>query len=523
MSERPEPDNAFSGFTSMRAFLWPIHTYELKKFLPTAFMLFLVVFNYTIMRNTKDTLVVPMAGPEVIPILKGAIILPISICLVALYNYLANFVSLERLFYGGVSMFMVAFTLFYFVLFPYRADLLPDPVLIEGLKETYPRFQHFFSVYQNWVYVFFYLFAELWGAITLQFLFWSFANDVTRIEESKRFYAMFAFLGHLALIPAGYLGIQSCELQKIFGKLGGDDCEIILEVVTIAFLMGGTALLFLRRWMAKHVLSNPFYYDAAASQAKVQKPKVKLTFMEGIKLVASSPYIGLIVVLILGYGISNNILGLYWKKQLQIAFPAKYDYQRFMGQFSMFTGVSTITLTFLFKGIIPRFGWFAGAMITPAVLFLAGTFFFGFIIFDAALAPLTAFMGLTPLVLAVGIGTFQQVISKSAKYAMFDPTKEMAYIPLDEALKTRGKAAADVIGHSLSKASSGYIITFIMIVSATRDLLELTPILGGVVLVIILGWIFSVRALNHRYQALVNFRKEEKLRDAGIVSSVKSA
>src|ERR1041385_281313 len=34
-------------FTGMRAALWPIHGYELKKFLPLAFIMFCLLFNYT--------------------------------------------------------------------------------------------------------------------------------------------------------------------------------------------------------------------------------------------------------------------------------------------------------------------------------------------------------------------------------------------------------------------------------------------------------------------------------------------
>ena len=46
-------------------------------------------------------------------------------------------------------------------------------------------------------------------------------------------------------------------------------------------------------------------------------------------------------------------------------------------------------------------------------------------------------IGLTPLMAAVLVGAAQNVFSKSAKYALFDPCKEMAYIPLDRETQVR--------------------------------------------------------------------------------------
>ena len=61
----------------------------------------------------------------------------------------------------------------------------------------------------------------------------------------------------------------------------------------------------------------------------------------------------------------------------------------------------------------------------------AGVAFFGLTMAGSSVAGPLAQIGLTPLMAAVLVGAAQNVFSKSAKYALFDPCKEMAYIPLD--------------------------------------------------------------------------------------------
>lgn len=89
----------------------------------------------------------------------------------------------------------------------------------------------------------------------------------------------------------------------------------------------------------------------------------------------------------------------------------------------------------LSRYIFRKFGWGVAATITPTVLLVTGVAFFGLILCSEPLTPLLATWGMTPLLAAVYVGALQNIFSKSAKYSLFDPCKEMAYIPLDEDTK----------------------------------------------------------------------------------------
>lgn len=116
-------------------------------------------------------------------------------------------------------------------------------------------------------------------------------------------------------------------------------------------------------------------------------------------------------------------------------FPTPNEYSSFMGDFSTATGIATFTMMLLSQWIFNKYGWGAAAKITPTVLLLTGVGFFSLILFGHPLAPTLAKFGMTPLLAAVYVGAMQNIFSKSAKYSLFDPCKEMAYIPLDEDTK----------------------------------------------------------------------------------------
>ena len=100
---------------------------ETKKVVPLALIFFCILFNYTILRDTKDVLVVtaPKSGAEIIPFLKTYVNLPGAIAFTVLYGSLSNRFSQPQVFRGVVSTFLGFFACFAWVLYPNIGSLHP--------------------------------------------------------------------------------------------------------------------------------------------------------------------------------------------------------------------------------------------------------------------------------------------------------------------------------------------------------------------------------------------------------------
>jgi AAA family ATP:ADP antiporter len=98
----------------------------------------------------------------------------------------------------------------------------------------------------------------------------------------------------------------------------------------------------------------------------------------------------------------------------------------------------------------------------------------------------------------------QNISTKAVKYSLFDATKNMAYIPLDKDLRTKGQAAVEVIGGRFGKSGGGIIQSTFFILIPTLTFQEATPYFASIFFVIVILWIYAVRALNKEYIKQVN-------------------
>ncbi|CAN6885624.1 hypothetical protein Bca4012_070665 [Brassica carinata] len=473
----------------------------LKKIIPLGLMFFCILFNYTILRDTKDVLVVTAKGSsaEIIPFLKTWVNLPMAIGFMLLYTKLSNVLSKKALFYTVIVPFIAYFGAFGFVMYPLSSLIHPEALADKLLATLGPRFMGPLAIMRIWSFCLFYVMAELWGSVVVSVLFWGFANQITTVDEAKKFYPLFGLGANVALIFSGRTVKYFSNMRKNLGP-GVDGWAVSLKAMMSIVVGMGLAICFLYWWVNRYV--------PLPTRSKKKKAKPQMGTMESLKFLVSSPYIRDLATLVVAYGISINLVEVTWKSKLKAQFPSPNEYSAFMGDFSTCTGIATFTMMLLSQYVFDKYGWGVAAKITPTVLLVTGVAFFSLILFGGPFAPLVAKLGMTPLLAAVYVGALQNIFSKSAKYSLFDPCKEMAYIPLDEDTKVKGKAAIDVVCNPLGKSGGALIQQFMILTFGS--LACSTPYLGVILLGIVTAWLAAAKSLEGQFNTLMSEEELEK-------------
>lgn len=477
-----------SPLTRWRNRLWPIQAYELKKVLPLLFMKFFISFTYGVLTTMKDAFVVTAkgSGAEVIPVLKGWIVLPIALGATLLFSKLSNHFRRSILFYGIIIFFLLFICLFGFYLYPNIDSLSPHASADWLLEKLGANNAHWVAIYRNWVQSIFFVLAELWGQVVIFLLFWGFVNQICNFNEAKRSYNLFIAGGDLAQMFTGPL------VCYFTGKYLATQFNLALQGLCLCILFFGFMIMLLHWFITKKVLKDERLYQP---EVKSLEQKTKLSLLDSLKFIVRSPYLRFIAVMVVAYGLTMNLTEVTWKANLKLAYPNTGAYQSFMATVSSSVGVCSFFITMFFSGlIIRRLGWHFCAQLPPFVIGATSLLFL-------ILFLNQGWLGASPLVPIVLFGAFQNVSTKVMKYAFFDATKEMSFIPLDQESKVKGKAAIDVVGSRLGKSGAAWIQIVLIQLAGTGSVLSITHFLIPLIACTILFWIFSVRQLNKQFVA----------------------
>lgn len=481
--------NNHSTFNFIRSILWPIHRHELPKFLPMLLMAFLLSFNQCVLWNMKDALMVTTSGAEVIPFVKVWAILPSALLMTLLFAYLSNRYSQQKVFYLFTTSFLLFYGLFAFVLYPYR-DLLHPSESAAYLESILPGgLSGLVSMYRHWTFTLFYVICELWNSMIISVLFWSFANLITRLSESARFYGVFSIGYNSAIIFAGgaCMLVSNHELMELTSVSNEEAWGQAMMLLISLVMSSGVLIIGAYRWMHQNVLKNEEYEEMLRGKPSVEK-KGKLSFIDSVRYVCQSRYLLCIAVMVLAYGLTINLIEVVWKDQLRNLYPITLDYNNYMSYLQIIQGVLAVILSLGIAEIVKRHGWTKAALVTPVMMGISCLLFFGVLFFHASVEDdQHLVMGINPFVLIVFLGAVQISISKACKYSLFDTTKEMAFIPLSKEMQLKGKAAIDGVGYRLGKSGGSIIHQGLLIVLTTVS--ASAPYVAAILAVILMLWI----------------------------------
>lgn len=474
-----------NNFGFLKRNFFPVHQHEYKKVVPMNMLFFLVAGIYGMLRMMKDTYVIPTGGGEIIAAIKFYVILPLMLVAKIIYDGVSKRLGRDRRMYALLGYFFVFFLAFHFVLQGYS----------DRVKAKDSSLGHLSRLLAMWPHVLFYFHAEAWGTFALSVGCWAFANAITHPEQAKRCYSTFSIGTGLATTMAGLVGLTI-----------GKEQTLLLGLVSALILLAGIVYYFFVRAMAK----TPEAYQLPQERPKKQKLGVLASLKASFH--SKHPvYIFLVFTLVFGYAIAINLFELVYKDMLKeegarrVAlglYNKSGDYVGEMMSYQLiFIGLASLACVFFLAAPVRRQGWRFTALFLPVTMLLGSMLFFS----------LTYWKEFFGNLFGCEAGAFKQwiifiamgvvVFVKSAKYVLFDTSKEAVYLPLDSETKLTGKSLVDGLGARIGKASGSFYYK-----SITK---ALVPV-GATLVAAVTAWICAVVSLSRRYGVLLAKKEQEE-------------
>lgn len=473
---------------------------------------FLICFNYSTLRATKDALVctAPASGAEALPFLKVWVVLPMALLFTFIFTRLSNHLTRERVFYVMMSIFLVFFFIFAFFLYPFRDSLHPHK-LADKLQDILPMgFNGLIAIFRNWTFTAFYIMSEMWSTMIMTVLFWGFANEITTVNEARRYYVLLGIGANIATICSGqvsmFISHHTFNPNLLFGS---DSWEQSLLVLNCVVIISGLLAMGMFRWMhAKGVVEHP----SSDSTALTEPQKIKMGIRKNFAYLAKSKYLICIAVVVLMFNIAMTLLEVVWKDQVKQLYPNPNEFNAYMGEVLTGIGIVATFLAIISGSIMRKFTWTTAALIPPVIFLVTGIGFFTFLLFkDSAAGTLAAFIGSTPLAIGLFFGSLQNCLARASKYTLFDATKELSFIPLSKECKLKGKAAIDGFGSRLGKSGASVIHQSLIMVFGTIALSA--PAVAFIFIFVVGGWMLAVRSLGRQFTQLIKRQETINLPD----------
>ncbi|KAJ1627379.1 ADP/ATP carrier protein [Pavlovales sp. CCMP2436] len=481
---------------------------ERSLFVSLGMMLFCGLFSYQLLQMTKDTILIDACGAEAITFVKVYGVLPASMVFLSLHS------RLERTALDGrprsdtyvktAVPFIAFFALFGAVLYPLKDVLhpkrlpdLPDAMAFLSQSESLRSVR---LLARHWTFALFYVLSELYGNVSVSILFWQFANQVVSMRQARGLYPELARFTWIAPVLAG-------QAVVLADRMFGGNFVNSMRAITLLVVLASSLMVYLHTvaLAASRELARirPEPMDPSISVGRGRRggkagTKRKPGLFQSIGLVSSSPYLVCVAVLVIAYGLCMNFTEVIWKTSLRRCFPDLNSYQRFLGWFATALGISVFGVSLLAPVLLRLFGWQKSALVVPSVM-------------GALALPLYLAAGRVEgdlcSKLAVVAGSVHNLASKSLKFAVFDPTKNMAYLPLSPEIRGAGQAAIDVLGGRLGKSGAA-LLQQMVIVFCGGEIVRGVRVIGFMYACATLAWVWAINSLAPKLPAKLLRRAE---------------
>ncbi len=364
---------------------------EITKFGFLALIGFFLIAAYWLLKPLKDGIFIKMVGAAYLPYVKTAsclFIIPVMLC----YSKLIDTLPKQRLFCLLAWLYAACFFGFFL--------LLQHPVF--GIANTSVSVARL----EGW---FFYVIVESFSSLMVA-LFWAYVASITTTTSAKSNFSL--------IILGGQVGAL---LGPIFSLWQG------VFTVNVLFLCSIVSIAFIPCCMYFFVRRFPEVTERAP------KPINRTGMLEGLRLLCREPYLLGVFGIVAFREIVVAMLELH---QLSLASEQYHS----LGQLTQFIGhvglaINSLSLLFALLGtsfFLRTLGVRLCLILFPALLACIG-------------ACIPIFSSLSVLVVAF-------VAAKGLGYALYDPCKEIMYIPTSRDVKFKAKGWIDMFGYRASRA-----------------------------------------------------------------------
>ncbi len=339
----------------------------------------------------------------------------------------------------------------------------------------------------------FFTMSELWKPALPVILFWGLVNQYIPVLEAKKLYAPLMLGGSLGSVFAGPI-ISGCTSEWIwkYFPLASQHWNHTLAMLTALILIFGIMAGILYHFLWKILTQNCKDEQRRSIPEAGAKRSVS---MSHIMTCWRNPQLRLLSWIVIADYVAYSMGELIFLDVLKRHLPNSVDYCDYMGKLALWGGILTVLSSLLITPyILQHKRWVVAAAVTPVCLLVTmGLFFitlwaksFGVVFLHWSEAE---WIGM-----AVLFGTIQYCLCRAAKYTLFDSSKELTFVMMEDSQRMPGKLVIDGICARFGRGGSSLLS--LGLITFAGGVLASAGLAGVIGLGFTVSWIFSTFSLG---------------------------